>query len=231
MNLETTITVAVVVGVVILVTLIVSRVLARRVGEQLRSLILQLVPVIILTAVVVGLLVILDPDQAQVLLDVTITAIPRVLIAVLVIIIARSLGKILGLFAETALRRISPVVAARVNMAVSYLLLGIGIIIALDQLGVSTDIILLLVAGLVFGGALATALAVGLGSAPLARQVVAGRYVQDRFAPGQKVKIGDLEGRIVAIGLSSCVLEGGSGENHEVPHRAFVDGPVTILPD
>ena len=174
MNLETTIGTAITVAVVIGIALIAKKVLTKRAPEQLRELINQLVPVVILTAVVVGILVILDPDQTDKLLDATINFVPKALVAVLVIILTRSGGKIIGLFIESAMRRISPILARRVSLAISQCLLGIGVIIALDQLGVSTDIILLLVAALAFGAALAGGLAVGLGSLAISRQVAAG---------------------------------------------------------
>jgi len=231
MNLETTIGTAITVAVIIVVALIVGKVLAKRAPEQLGELIKQLVPVVILTSIVVGILVILDPDQTDKLLDATISFVPKALVAVLVIILARSGGKIIGLFVESALRRVSPILAKRVSLAISSVLLGIGVIIALDQLGVSTDIILLLVAALAFGAALAGGLAVGLGSLAISRQVAAGRYVQDRFHPGQLLSIDGIEGRLLSVGLSATHLEGEGGSVYEVPNERFLQGPVKVLPD
>lgn len=231
MNLETTIGTAIAVAVIIIATLIARRVLVKKAPEQLGELINQLAPVVILTAVVVGILVILDPDQTDKLLQATINFVPKALVAVLVIILTRSGGKIIGLFIETAMRRVSPILAKRVSLAVSSVLLGIGVIIALDQLGVSTDIILLLVAALAFGSALAGGLAVGLGSLAISRQVAAGRYVQDRFHPGQLLAIDGVQGRLLSVGLSATHLEGEGGSVFEVPNERFLQGPVEILAD
>ncbi|MBT8211816.1 MAG: mechanosensitive ion channel [Acidimicrobiia bacterium] len=231
MNLETTIGTAITVAVVIGIALIVRRVLTKRLPEQMRELVNQLVPVVILTAVVVGILVILDPDQTDKLLDATINFVPKVLVAVLVVILTRSGGKIIGLFVETAMRNISPILARRVSLAISSVLLGVGVIIALDQLGVSTDIILLLVAALAFGAALAGGLAVGLGSLAISRQVAAGRYVQDRFQPGQLLSIDGVQGRLLAVGLSATHLEAEGGAVYEVPNERFLQGPVKVLAD
>ena len=231
MNLETTIITAGTVAAIVIVALVARRLIVSRVPDQLGDLVSQLIPVIILTAVVVGILVILDPDQTDKLLDATINFVPKALVAVLVIILARSAGKILGVFIEGAMRRISPVLAKRVSLAVSSVLLGIGVIIALDQLGVSTDIILLLVAALAFGAALAGGLAVGLGSLAISRQVAAGRYVQDRFRPGQLLSVDGVQGRLLSVGLSATHLEGEHGAVYEVPNERFLQGPVKILAD
>lgn len=231
MNLETTIITAGTVAAIVVVALVARRLIVKRVPEQLGDLVSQLVPVVILTAVVVGILVILDPDQTDRLLDATITFVPKALVAVLVIILTRSAGKILGVFIEGAMRRISPPLAKRVSLVVSGVLLGIGIIIALDQLGVSTDIILLLVAALAFGTALAGGLAVGLGSLAISRQVAAGRYVQDRFRPGQLLSVDGVQGRLLSVGLSATHLEAEHGAVFEVPNERFLQGPVKILAD
>jgi len=231
MNIETTIGTLVTVTIIIVVTVIVGKVLAKRVPEQFRELINQLVPVVILTTAVVGILVILDPDQTDKLLQATISFVPKALVAVLVIILTRSGGKIIGLFIETAMRRVSPVLASRVSLAVSSVLLGIGVIIALDQLGVSTDIILLLVAALAFGAALAGGLAVGLGSLAISRQVAAGRYVQERFKAGQLLSIDGVQGRLLSVGLSATHLEAEGGAVYEVPNERFLQGPVKVLAD
>ena len=72
-----------------------------------------------------------------------------------------------------------PVLASRVRLGISSVMLGIGVIIAIDQLGVSTNTSLLLVAAL---AALAGGLAVGLGSLGMSRQVAAGRSVHAIYA-------------------------------------------------
>jgi len=227
---ESLVTAGAVAGICI-VALIASRIAQRKLTGTMGTLIGQLTPVVILAAVVVGLLIILDPKQASTLLDATIRYVPRVLMAVLVIIITRSLGQIIGLFAETALRRISPTIATRVRLAASYLLLGIGVIIALDQLGVSTTIIYILVGGLTLAAALGSGLAAGLGSLPVSRQVAAGRYVKDRFQAGQLLRVGTVEGRLLSIGISSSRLEVPNEATVEIPNEVFLAGPVSILPD
>ena len=166
--------------------------------------------------------------QADLLVDGVANYVPVLLVAVIVVILARALGRILGLFVETALHSVSPVIAARGRIGVSSLILGVGVIIAMQQLGISADIILILVGALAFGSALAIALAVGHGAVPLTRQVAAGRHVKDRFEAGQMVRIGDLEGRIAGIGLASTRLEAMDGGFIEVPNEEFLGGNVEI---
>ena len=151
-----------------------------------------------------------------------------VVIAVIVAIVARALGPIVGLFAETALRPASATLAGRARLVLSGVILGVGLIIALQQVGISTDIILILVAAFAFGGALALALGAGLGSVPLARQVAAGRHVARRYSPGERVRVGDAEGAISEIGLASTRIEVAQGRFVDVPNLEFIAGAIEI---
>jgi small-conductance mechanosensitive channel len=218
---------AVVLGLLLVVWLA-GRIVAKRVAGRFSELIGQLVPVLLAAIAVIGVLVIVDPDQANRLSDSAIGSVPKVMIAVVVVIVARALGRIVGLFAETALRSVSATMAGRARLILSSLVLGIGLIIALQQVGISTDIILILVGALAFGGALALALGAGLGSVPLAKQVAAGRHVSRRYNPGERVRVGDAEGPIAEIGLASTRIQVGEGRFVDVPNEEFIARAVEV---
>jgi small-conductance mechanosensitive channel len=207
---------------------LIGRLLARRSGGRISELVNQLLPVLIGAVAVIGVLVVIDPDQANRLLDSVIDSVPKVTIAVIVVIVARALGRIAGLFAETALRPISAGLAGRARLITSSVILGVGVIIALQQVGVSTDIILILVSAFAFGGALAMALGAGLGSVPLARQVAAGRHVARRYRPGETVRVGDAAGAISEIGLASTRIEVAEGRFVDIPNLDFIAGAVEV---
>ena len=218
---------AVVVGIMLVIWLV-GRFVARKTGGRISDLVKQLIPVLILGVGVIGLLVIIDPDQAEQLSESVIDSVPKVMIAVIVVIVARALGRIVGLFVETALRPISAGMAGRARLIVSGVILGVGLIIALQQVGVSTDIILILVAAFAFGGALALALGAGLGSVPLARQGAAGRPGARRYSAGEKVRVGDSEGSITEIGLASTRIKVSEGRYVDIPNLDFIAGAIEI---
>lgn len=218
-------------GVVIalaVVLWIVGRVLKRKLPERWGELVGQLIPVLVTAVIVVGALVVIDPDQADQLLQALIQAVPKVMVALVVVIIARALGRIVGLFVEAALRPVSAVIGGRARLIVSGAITGIGIVIAMQQLGVSADIILVLVAALAFGTAVAMALGIGLGSVPLAKQVAAGRHVAARYSPGERVRVGDIEGSIVEIGLVSSRVRTGEDSAVDIPNAEFIEVAVNV---
>ena len=218
---------SVVVALIIIRT--VWKLAGKRLPEKLRDLVDQVLPVLYIAVLVVTALVIIDPEQADLLLESTLRYLPRALIALIVVILARAIGKIVGTLIEAAFTRMSAVIAARARLAASSLILGVGVIIALQQIGISTDIILLLVGALAFGAALAGGLAVGLGSVPVARQVAAGRHIQNQYEPGQMVRVGTVEGRITDIGMATTRVEGMDGGIVAIPNEQFLEGPVTVL--
>ena len=201
----------------------------KRLSERMGEVLKQVAPALALSVVVVAVLIILDPERAEVLGDAVMRYVPNVLVAVLVILVARAAGRVIGLFAEAALRQVSASIAARVRLGIAGSILGMGVIIALDQLGVSTDIIMLLVAAFAFGLALAVGLGIGLGSLPVARQVAAGRHVRERYETGQRVQVGGHIGVIRSIGLATSRLETDDAHFVEVPNEAFLNAAVTIL--
>ena len=205
------------------------KIISSRFPDQLTDIVDQLFPVIAIAIVVVAILVAIDPAQADSLKAGVFSSIPKVLVAVIVVILARALGRIVGVLAETALGRASPTLAARARILLSSMILAIGVIIALQQLGISTAIILVLVSAVAFGSALAAALAVGLGAVPVARQVAAGRHVKDRHEEGQMVRVAGVEGRLASIGLATTRIEAMDGGFIEVPNDEFLKGNVSIL--
>ncbi|MDF1597857.1 MAG: mechanosensitive ion channel [Acidimicrobiia bacterium] len=228
MNLRDALTTAGGVLVGLLLISIAWRILRKRLPNKVADLIDQVLPVLYVAVVVVTALIIIDPDQANTLLDSTLRYLPKALVALIVVIIARALGKITGTLIEAALTRVSPVIAARARMATSSLILAVGVIIALQQIGISTDIILLLVGALCLAGALAAGLAIGLGSVPMAKQVAAGRHVRDRYQEGQTIRVGGSHGRITEIGTATTRLELMDGGHAEVPNALFLDSAVVV---
>lgn len=207
---------------------LVWRIVRSRIVEQVRDIVDQLMPVVVVAGIVVAALVAIDRKQADRLVEGTINFIPSLLTAIIIVILARALGRIFGLFVETALARTSTAMAARGRIMVSSLMLAIGVIIALQQLGISTAIILILVGAVSFGFALTLALAIGLGSVPLARQVAAGRHVKERHSPGEMVKVRGMQGRIQSIGMASTRVEAMDGGYIEIPNDEFLGASVEI---
>ncbi len=153
---------------------------------------------------------------------------PRVLAAVLIVF--------LGLWAAEFLRTIVTRTASRteiaypeiVGRAIQALVLLIFLIIAIDQLGIDSTILVLTLTvafACTFGAA---ALAFGLGARTTVANIIASRYVRRNYQPGDSVRIGEVEGQIVEVANTAVIFEGSRGRVM-VPSTHFLELTSTLL--
>lgn len=161
----------------------------------------------------------------------TVAFIPRFIVGVVVIIVAFVLSQLAGIVVEQSVKKHSALLASRAKGVVGGGIMVIGILLALKQMGMETDVLLLLLAGIVVTAALAGGLGVGLGSQPLAREIAAGRHVEDRFTVGQHVQLDGIQGRVDSIHLASVRIVGDNGAVYEIPNTRFLEGPVATKED
>lgn len=151
---------------------------------------------------------------------------PNLLVALLLLWLGSVLASLVEQLVAGSLRRIGVPNSGVLAKIAYWIVLGLAIILAADQLGVQTAALqrLLLVALLVAGAT--AALAAGLGGRALAGTVIAGRYVEERFSAGDHIAVGEYEGTIVDIGLASTALDLGDGDTVEIPHAYLLERPV-----
>jgi len=106
--------------------------------------------------------------------------------------------------------------------------LGIFIIIAAAEVGISTTILLVLIAVLLGAVSGTFTLAFGLGSREVARALSAGRYLRHDYRVGQEIAFGEVRGRITRIHSTSTMLDAGEGRSIRVPNHLLIDSIVTI---
>ena len=224
--------VAGVVVTVVLIGMVAMRLIRRHarpfIGDDWRK---SVVTVIGLAAILVGLgavAVAFNPETTDTLIVTMVKSIPSLLLAGLIIVAALILGRIAGTLTGRALRSWSSVVASRADKAVRVTVVAFGAIIALEELGVSTQLLLILITAAAVAIALATALAIGLGSVPLARQIAAGRHVSDRFVMGTTISGPGFRGKIVGFGSSSVLVGTEPGSRIEVPNELLLLNPVAV---
>ena len=91
------------------------------------------------------------------------------------------------------------------------MLLVFVVILALEQLGIETALLNTAVTAVLAAAALALALAFGIGSRDLARNIMAGFHAKEAFGVGQTLRVGAHTGKLVEIGAVKAVLETESG--------------------
>ncbi|MDP8970098.1 MAG: mechanosensitive ion channel, partial [Actinomycetota bacterium] len=207
---------------------------ARRVlREQARASRYALLSVwaVLAVAAAVALASLLGPETTEVGLAVAGTrlfrALPDVLIALLLLVLGAIVATGLRSLLRTVLSRIGPAAADIVAPLGYWMVVGLAILLAADQLGVETDLVQWLVLLVVAGLALASALAFGLGAQDLVAEVIAGRHVAQIIAVGDEIEVDGLRGRVVALGHASVRLAVGEREA-EVPNGTFLEATVVV---
>ncbi len=152
---------------------------------------------------------------------------PRLLAAIILLLLgglaAKLIGNGFGLFAaQSGIRG-----GLALGIAVRYVLLAIVIILALEQLGVDTTL-LVYMATAVFGAvALALAVSFGWGSRELARNIMAGFHAREEFVIGQEVTVHGHRGQLIRIGSVKAVLETENGRI-SLPNRLLIEEEVIV---
>lgn len=153
---------------------------------------------------------------------------PSLIVGVVILVLGFVSSRLAGIVVEQAMRSRSAVLATRLKSVVSGALLTITALIALKQMGIETDVLVLILAAMLATGTIAGGLAVGLGSLPLARQVAAGRHVEDRLRVGLNVSVDGLSGTIRSINLASVSVRSEDGTVWEIPNLLFLEHAVEV---
>lgn len=106
--------------------------------------------------------------------------------------------------------------------------LVISVIVALDQVGLDVAFLIVLVAvaaGAMLGGA---ALAFGLGARTSVSNILASHYLVDTFRVGHRIRIGEVEGKILEITPTSVIIEADQGRT-VIPASQFSEQVATLL--
>lgn len=75
----------------------------------------------------------------------------------------------------------------------------------------------------------AVVIALGAGSIDVVRNLLSGALIsfQKPFKVGDRVRVGELEGEVLRIGLRSCILKAPDGCQLEVPNQIFLNSTIT----
>jgi small-conductance mechanosensitive channel len=151
---------------------------------------------------------------------------PRLGVALVILWVGVVVAGLLRQLVEAGLSGVGVAQAGLLGRITSWVVLGLAILMAADQLGVQTGVLQTMLFILLVVAGAAVALAVGLGGRALAGNVIAGRYVDDRFTVGEQIEVDDWKGTIVEVGLASVTISDSQGELVEIPHGFLLTRPV-----
>jgi small-conductance mechanosensitive channel len=103
---------------------------------------------------------------------------------------------------------------------------AIAALLAAEQLGLETYVLILLAIVALGTIGLATALALGQGLALLSSNVAASRYVQDGTRVGDVISVDGVEGTVEELGYAAVTVRSEDGHLYRIPNRTLLENVV-----
>lgn len=160
------------------------------------------------------------------------------LIAFLPVLVGGIAIILLGFIGGALIRHIVEPAAASVDLAYSgvlgrlsqAVLIVTGFIVGTSQLGIDVSFVIQLITVLVGAALAGVALSLALGTREHLSNLVGTRYARKRYHVGERVRVGDFEGRIIEISDGCLFLETEHGDV-SIPGTYFTREPFVKLAD
>jgi len=151
--------------------------------------------------------------------------IPKILVAMVVVVIGLLVATFLRGVVATSADRLGVTYAEYLANGCYYVLAGLTLLTAARNLDLQFELLnqLILIAAAALG--LGFALSFGLGGRDVMAGILAGYYVRQRFAAGDRVKVGEMEGTVRDVGAVSTTVEtdeAGMLHRHSVPNTLML---------
>ena len=105
-------------------------------------------------------------------------------------------------------------------------IVAIATLLAAEQLGLETYVLILLAIVVLATAGLVAALALGQGLALLSGNIAAGRYVQDGTQVGEVISVDGIEGTVEELDYASISVRSADGHLYRIPNRTLLENVV-----
>lgn len=214
--------VAVAIGGGLVLGIVMSRVVAMMLGKPSRPKPLQdaarpLSSLAMSFGLVFGLIIalgIIQPEAVTQLRNDAIGFIPKILTAVIIVIVANVVSSFVVAALGTALARAPIHIQRQISTVARALILVMAVLLAVGTLGVDTTVVNLGVAAVFFAASASFTLLVGLGGREVAAEVASTRAVRRLIQVGDVISVGSgsaaVSGSVVAVHPTAIEIEAGS---------------------
>lgn len=155
---------------------------------------------------------------------------PGILAGIVIVVSGFLIGNIAKAMSEAAASSAGIKHSARIGLLTKWMIVGIAIVVGIEQLGMNiqfiTTLIIVEVAIFSFG----VALAYGLGSHELVKNLVGSRQAIKHLHVGEHIKIAGFEGRLLGFAQTALELETKNGRVM-IPAKIYNDVPCEIVAD
>ncbi len=165
-------------------------------------------------------------DAATNIIDRVIAYLPRAMAAALIVVVGLILGQILQRITVSGASVAGLPQAEKLGGAAFSVVLLVAAVVAIEQLGLKTDVLVTVFTILIAVLSLTIGLAFALGARPLVTHILAGHYLRQSLSGGNMIEVAGREGTVQSIGAVNTVLRHGE-TNLILPNAMVLEGVVT----
>jgi small-conductance mechanosensitive channel len=180
------------------------------------------------TVGLVAFIGILSPSSLEPFPTKIVDFLPRLLIAILLLLVGSTFAGLgSGVVGVALARTTGKPQPALVRLTRSSIMLVIGLL-SIGQLGVDTTVLDTLTQAVLFGLGAMVALLGALGGRDLAAEISAGRYVRRIVSPGDQIETPGATGRVKALHAATVELEEDEETSVHVPNALLMQSPLRV---
>ena len=165
-------------------------------------------------------------ERISTTLDVLALYIPKIFASMLVLVFGVLLAQLLSGMVRGAAEGVGLEYAAGLGRVVQGLVIIVSISVAIGQLDIKTELLNYVIAIILLTVGLGIALALGLSSKEIAKQIIAGIYVRELYEVGEWIEINQVEGEIEQIGTVKTVVITELGERVSFSNQLLLEQQV-----
>lgn len=147
---------------------------------------------------------------------------PRVLVAVLALILGAAAAGLLAQLTGRVLREVGVNRTGGLKSFVRFGIIFIAAMLAAAVLGIDVTILVVVTMIGLGGAALAAALALGLGLTELSQNVAASRHISQGIDEGDEITLNGISGTVERIGHTMTTVRGPNGRIYLIPNSHFL---------
>jgi small-conductance mechanosensitive channel len=153
---------------------------------------------------------------------------PNVLAGVVIVLGGVLLGNFVRGIVSRAAEKAGVAYAPSLGRVAQVAVVIVAVVVAIEEIGIEGRLLVTLVAIGVGSIVASIGLAFGLGARTAVSNIIAAHYVAQTYRVGQTVRVGAVQGRILAIGPTAVTLEGAEGEV-TIPAQQFGEEVSVLL--
>lgn len=159
-------------------------------------------------------------------IDRLIAYIPNLIGAALIVLLGLLLARFAGKVASSAAAAAGFSTAPRIGVAIQIAISGLVLVVAVEQLGIGTNVLIAPLTAVLAAAALSAGLAFALGARPIVTHILAGHFLKQSLPRDCYVEIEGERGMVERIGPTETVLRN-EEKSWSIPNAKLLDLVVT----